>query len=95
MSDGSMPMLAGWRLVTGDPLARLVGAGKREEAHIAGHEKAEDLHRITDPVNVGDEGDPLPVSDMLHADLEVLPHGARTNALEVTVKLMVEAPDTV
>jgi hypothetical protein len=28
---------------------------------------------------------------MLHADFEILPHGARTDALEATVKLIAEA----
>lgn len=44
-----------------------------------------------DPLDVRDDGCPLPVSEMLHSDLEILEHRTGINACEIRSDFVVEA----
>ena len=62
--------LAGWCAGANDPRTRLLSLGAGVDAYITRPHEGEEFGRAADPVNVGDDGDSVPVGKMLHADLD-------------------------
>ena len=59
-----------------NPRARLLRFRSWKQFTAAGDRKPKRFHRLLDPFDVGDDRDALPAREMLHSDLEILPHGA-------------------
>src|SRR5689334_9961640 len=89
----SVQLDSGWsfRQAADDPVARLPHARDREDPHLAGNQETEDADRLPDPIDVGDDSNPLPAEQVPQADLEVLPYGTWINAGEIRVDFVVDA----
>lgn len=56
---------------------------KREHLQLGGHKEAEDLNRMLDPFNIGNDDKPVPTEQMALPNHRVLPHRVGIHATEV------------
>jgi hypothetical protein len=59
-----------------NPGAAFLGFQHREHAHFAGDQEAQRVHRVSHPAGVGDDGNALPLRQMIDGEVEVVPSGA-------------------
>ena len=59
-----------------DPGAAFFGFQHGEDAHCAGKQKTQRIHRVPHPAGVGHDGDALPLRQVIDRDVEVVPAGA-------------------
>src|SRR5437870_973729 len=70
----------------GDPGAALQRLEAGEHSHVAGDQKAQRIHGVPDPADIGDDRDPLPLGDLLDPDPEIFPGGAGESAADLVIK---------
>ena len=70
----------------GDPGAAFLGFQHREDAHLAGEQKTQRVDRVPHPAGIGDDGDPLPLRQVVDRDVEIIPAGARKARTDLVIQ---------
>src|SRR5438105_4071152 len=70
----------------GNPGAALWRLEAGEHPHLAGDQKAQRVHRVPDPTDIGDDRNPLPLGDVLDPDPEVFPGCAGEAAANLVIE---------
>jgi len=60
----------------GDPGAAFLGLLHREHAHLAGEQETQRVDCVPHPAGVGDDGDALPLRQVIDRDVKIVPTGA-------------------